>query len=50
MQWKAGTLGDLSLYDGEDVWMQWKVYAKHPKTTSKYWADVGYFSDGTAKN
>jgi hypothetical protein len=26
------------------------VCAKHPKTTSTYWADVGYFSDGTAKN
>jgi hypothetical protein len=26
------------------------LYAKHQKTTSKYWADVGYFSDGMAKN
>jgi hypothetical protein len=25
------------------------VYGKHPKTTSKYWADVVYCSDGTAK-
>jgi len=25
-------------------------YAKHPKTTTTYWADVGYFSDGTAVN
>ena len=25
------------------------VYALHPKTTSEYWSDVGYFSYGTAK-
>jgi hypothetical protein len=26
------------------------VHVKHPTTTSKYWADVGYFSGGAAKD
>jgi hypothetical protein len=26
------------------------VHVKHPNTTSKYWADVGYFSGNAAKN
>ena len=26
------------------------LYAKHPKTASNYWADVGYFYSGTANN